>query len=297
MFRDAFGGPGWGAMSPKTRHEKTRPQTLNPAWFADAATTQVWPVLRYFCRICPDLLALTGLIQILIRKLGHPSKPMRISVAPVTLSRVRIGRRRRPSTRRRTLSSPQRPSPPLPPCTRATSAGTTGCGGASRVSRSISYQPFGAAATGEAPGRRPCWTPMATATGRYSNLDRSFKLAARSLLTAFSREVQSLPALADAGPASDMPTRIPGSCMWKGFAGRTCFRYELTRYFRVLGCQQGFPIVHGCRKGAPVPNVHLCECSNHSLVHSYCQLCKSLPYVLVWVLYLYLTVTARNFFF
>ncbi|CAM0911161.1 unnamed protein product [Alopecurus aequalis] len=29
---------------------------------------------------------------------------------------------------------------------------------------------------------------MATATGRYSNLDRSFKVAARSLLTAFSRE-------------------------------------------------------------------------------------------------------------
>ncbi|XP_047073504.1 uncharacterized protein LOC124682950 isoform X1 [Lolium rigidum] len=29
---------------------------------------------------------------------------------------------------------------------------------------------------------------MATATGRYSNLDRSFKIAARSLLTAFSRE-------------------------------------------------------------------------------------------------------------
>lgn len=29
---------------------------------------------------------------------------------------------------------------------------------------------------------------MATAAGRYSNFDRSFKLAARSLLTAFSRE-------------------------------------------------------------------------------------------------------------
>jgi hypothetical protein len=180
MFRDAFGGPGWGAMSPKTRHEKTRPQTLNPAWFADAATTQVWPVLRYFCRICPDLLALTGLIQILIRKLGHPSKPMRISVAPVTLSRVRIGRRRRPSTRRRTLSSPQRPSPPLPPCTRATSAGTTGCGGASRVSRSISSQPFGAASTGGGTGQAALLTTHGDRDGEAQQPRQIFQ-AGRSL--------------------------------------------------------------------------------------------------------------------
>jgi hypothetical protein len=45
---------------------------------------------------------------------------------------------------------------------------------------------------------------MATATGRHSNLDRSFKLAARSLLTAFSREVEPLPTLGDAGPTCDL---------------------------------------------------------------------------------------------
>uniref|UniRef100_A0ACD5X2W3 Uncharacterized protein n=1 Tax=Avena sativa TaxID=4498 RepID=A0ACD5X2W3_AVESA len=41
---------------------------------------------------------------------------------------------------------------------------------------------------------------MATAAGRYSNLDRSFKLAARSLLTAFSRKHvnEAFPSFTDA---------------------------------------------------------------------------------------------------
>jgi hypothetical protein len=55
---------------------------------------------------------------------------------------------------------------------------------------------------------------MATATGRYGNLDRSFKLSARSLLTAFSREVGSLPTLLP------LPLRAPVSTLEN--AGLAC---------------------------------------------------------------------------